>query len=236
MRRAITAITFMLSGASALIFALALIVPLLRETSSRPEKDETVAYASPSPLKKIIDKFKQGLQRGSAVENEIQPSIKPLQETSPATAIPQIKKKSTEPDHPIAAEGKQSTLPQPMTLIVLGDGFFPSGEVTANANLQAAVDKIIPMIQARPMDKVIVEGHSDKGLPGGVNPAQAKKWNQVISFLRATAVANVLKKKGIADDRIIVRGLSDTVPIASNLTRAGRKKNRRVEIKLSPAQ
>ena len=236
MRRAITAITFMLSGASVLIFLLALIVPLLRETSSRPGKDETVTYASPSPLKKIIDKFKQGLQRSPAVENEIRPSIKPLQETSPATANPQINKKSTVPDQPIAAEEKQSVSPQPMTVIVLGDGLFPSGEVTPKAKLHAAVDKIIPMIKARPMDKVIVEGHSDKGLPRGVSPAQAKKWNQVISFLRATEVANVLKKKGIADDRIIVRGLSDTVPIASNLTSAGREKNRRVEIKLLPAQ
>jgi len=53
---------------------------------------------------------------------------------------------------------------------------------------------------------------------------------------RAKAVAKVLEQKGVARDRIIVKGLGDAVPLASNQTNKGRKKNRRVEIKLVPAQ
>jgi len=55
-------------------------------------------------------------------------------------------------------------------------------------------------------------------------------------MLRATSIARLLKKKGVAGDRIIVKGLGDAVPVASNRTKAGRSKNRRVEIKLSPAR
>ena len=70
----------------------------------------------------------------------------------------------------------------------------------------------------------------------GVNPVQLSKLNKIISLQRANAITLVLEQKGVASDRIIVHGLGDAVPIASNHTREGRAKNRRVEIKLLPVQ
>lgn len=135
-----------------------------------------------------------------------------------------------------AAEGKRSSQHEPVSLLVLGGGFFSSGQITPRANIQDAIDNIIPLIQTRPLDNVVVEGHADKWVPFGASPAQVSKLNENISLRRANAIAQVLKKKGIASDRIIVHGLGDTVPLASNLTYDGRMKNRRVEIKLLPAQ
>ena len=56
--------------------------------------------------------------------------------------------------------------------------------------------------------------------------------NNPLSLRRATAVADFLKLKGVAANRIIVNGYGSANPIASNATAAGREQNRRVEIVL----
>lgn len=157
-------------------------------------------------------------------------------QTSPETALPKIQEKPLAPVNPPTIVEKRSPQHGPMRLLVLGEGSFSPGEIRPKANAQKAIDNIIPLINARSLDKVIVEGHADKSIPDGFSPVQAFKLNKIISMQRAKAVALVLKQKGIPDDRIIVRGLGDAVPLASNLTREGRSKNRRVEIKLSPAR
>ncbi len=157
-------------------------------------------------------------------------------QTSPEPAIPQIDEKSSRTASSVVAEEKRSAQHEPMSVLVLGEGSFSPGQVTPGANMQAAIDKIIPLIKARPLDNVVVEGHADKGIRDGVSPAQASKWNKIVSLRRASAVAKLLERKGVASNRIIVNGLGDAVPLVSNRSREGRAKNRRVEIKLSPTQ
>ena len=157
-------------------------------------------------------------------------------QTPPEPTIPQVVEKSTRPVNPIVAEDKRSPQHKPMSLLVLGGGFFPPGGVTPIAEVQEAIDKIIPIIKTRSLDNVVVEGHSDKWKANGVSPVQLSKVNKIISLQRANAIALVLEQKGVARDRIIVHGLGDAVPIASNHSREGRAKNRRVEIKLLPVQ
>ncbi len=155
----------------------------------------------------------------------------------PEAAVSPIGEKSTEPaTPPIPTEENPPPQREPTTLLVLGEGYFPPGQVTPGANAQDVIDKIIPMIQSRSPDKIIVEGHSDKWLAPGASAAQAARTNKIISLQRANAIAMILEQKGIASNRIIVRGLGDAIQVASNLTREGRARNRRVEIKLLPAQ
>ena len=168
--------------------------------------------------------------------NKGESSIMQSLQTPLELPIPQIDEKSTRPVNPFVTEEKLHPQHEPIILLVLGGGFFSSGQVTPSENVQEAIDKIIPLIQMRPLDKVVVEGHADKWVPNGVSPVQVSKLNQSISLQRANAIAVVLKQKGVNSDRIIVHGLGDTVPLASNLTYEGRTKNRRVEIKLLPAQ
>jgi len=133
-------------------------------------------------------------------------------------------------------ESKQSSRHGPISLLVLGGNFFLSGQATPNADMQREIDKIIPLIKTQALDSVVVEGHADRWVPDGVSPALISKLNQSISLRRANAIAQMLRQKGIASDRIIVHGLGDAVPLASNLTYEGRAKNRRVEVKLLPAR
>ncbi|MEC4747280.1 OmpA family protein [Methylomicrobium sp. Wu6] len=255
MRKAINAISLTFFGASILIFISALLIPLLRESASQG-RDKPEIYEAFGPLRKPIEKSVQEQtqnadiptkvesstaqiegkveQNDNAIDtNRVNSSAMQTRPTSPEIAVPQIGEKLPEPVNPIAAEEKPASQYGPMSLLVLGEGSFATGGIKPKANAQEAIDKIIPLIQARSLDIVIVEGHADKSIPDGFSPVQAWKWNKIVSMQRAKAVAQVLTQKGVASDRIIVKGLGDAVPLASNRTYKGRAKNRRVEIKLS---
>ena len=56
------------------------------------------------------------------------------------------------------------------------------------------------------------------------------KHNQKLSERRAISVrAYIMKKFGIAPERLTAKGYGESKPVASNKTKEGRAKNRRVE-------
>jgi outer membrane protein OmpA-like peptidoglycan-associated protein len=69
--------------------------------------------------------------------------------------------------------------------------------------------------------RVQVEGHaSSEG---------AYDYNQALSERRAEAVLDYIVARGVAKERLVSKGFSSSVPVASNVTEAGREQNRRVE-------
>jgi len=73
------------------------------------------------------------------------------------------------------------------------------------------------------LDAVIyVEGHTDN--------VGSAAYNNKLSLERARAVKNILLEKGVSADKIHVQGAGFSKPIASNDTKEGRAKNRRVDI------
>jgi len=56
------------------------------------------------------------------------------------------------------------------------------------------------------------------------------KYNQGLSERRAKSVYDYFVSKGIAADRLTTKGYGEERPVASNATREGRAKNRRVEL------
>jgi outer membrane protein OmpA-like peptidoglycan-associated protein len=55
-------------------------------------------------------------------------------------------------------------------------------------------------------------------------------YNQQLSERRAKAVVNYLVNKGVAPNRLSMKGFGETRPAASNDTKKGRELNRRVEV------
>jgi outer membrane protein OmpA-like peptidoglycan-associated protein len=70
----------------------------------------------------------------------------------------------------------------------------------------------------------LVVGHTDS-----TGPAE---YNQRLSERRAESVASFLAQRGVAPGRMLVSGMGENQPIASNATAEGRQQNRRVEIAL----
>jgi len=70
--------------------------------------------------------------------------------------------------------------------------------------------------------KVQIEGHTDN--------IGTASYNMKLSLRRANAVMDYLIKKGVAKERLSIKGFGFTRPIATNETEEGRALNRRVEL------
>jgi OOP family OmpA-OmpF porin len=82
------------------------------------------------------------------------------------------------------------------------------------------------IMKKNPDLKVEVDGHADStGKP---------EYNMTLSEKRAEAVKKYFVDQGIDPDRLTTKGFGITKPAASNKTKEGRAKNRRVE--LTPVQ
>ena len=101
---------------------------------------------------------------------------------------------------------------------------FDSAKSTFQAQTMPVLESIAAILKEYPATKFSIEGHTD-------NAGKADK-NLVLSQNRAAAVVTYLTQNGIAADRLTSAGFGQTMPIASNATKAGKASNRRVEVKL----
>ena len=82
--------------------------------------------------------------------------------------------------------------------------------------------------------KIMVEYSTAKfSISGHADSIGSKKSNQDLSERRAERVKNFLESKGVSSSNLTSKGFGEDMPIASNNTRSGRAKNRRVEVKLA---
>ena len=99
---------------------------------------------------------------------------------------------------------------------------FDFGKATIRKGEQADIAQLADVMKKYPDLKITIEGHTD-------NVGNAK-YNEKLSLQRANAVKkNLVDKYGIAASRLDTKGYGMTKPIASNKTKEGRQKNRRVE-------
>ena len=82
---------------------------------------------------------------------------------------------------------------------------------------------------------VYVDGHSDNSPVGSIEARKKYTDNLGLSMARAAAVARALVAAGVPAKNLVVRGWGSERPVAPNDTRAGRAKNRRVDVSFVPA-
>ena len=88
------------------------------------------------------------------------------------------------------------------------------------------LDTVVAYLNRNDAVNVTIDGYTDN--------SGSDKINNPLSVKRAEATKKYLVSKGIAADRMTTAGFGSTNPIADNKTAAGRKKNRRIEIKIKP--
>jgi OOP family OmpA-OmpF porin len=74
------------------------------------------------------------------------------------------------------------------------------------------------------VSSIVIAGYTDS--------VGAAKYNLALSVRRAEAVRNYLVEKGVNTSLITVEGYGEENPVASNKTKEGRAKNRRVDISI----
>ncbi len=101
---------------------------------------------------------------------------------------------------------------------------FETGGAIIRDVSYASLNKLAELMVKKPNYRLTVEGHTDN-----VGETQT---NQTLSVRRAEAIKTFLVKKGVKASQITTQGFGETRPIGDNNTAAGRKKNRRVELKV----
>src|SRR6516165_3629704 len=115
-----------------------------------------------------------------------------------------------------------------INLVMPGNITFGSGSADLNPSFFGVLDSVALVLKEYNKTMVDVTGHTD-------STGSAQK-NQALSEQRANTVAQYLRTKGVADQRLAVAGFGPTRPVASNDSPDGRQRNRRVEISLTPMQ
>ena len=112
-------------------------------------------------------------------------------------------------------------------LVNLPEGVtFDVGSYSLRPEFRATLDKVADNLKQYPNSLIDVYGHTDS--------TGSDAYNQTLSENRARTVANYLSMQGVTPARIRSQGYGETMPVADNTTDEGRRKNRRVEIKIVP--
>lgn len=108
---------------------------------------------------------------------------------------------------------------------------FSSGSYQVSVQGASAIRKVAEVLANNHDINVMVEGHTDPvPYKSGV---LLDNWD--LSVKRATSVTRILlENKGIDPSRIIAAGRGEFVPVTTNETAVGKRKNRRTEIILTP--
>ena len=129
---------------------------------------------------------------------------------APAAAAPAPKAAA-----PVAAASK---------VTYAADAFFDFDKAVVKPAGKAKLDDLVGKIKGINLEVIIAVGHTDS--------IGSDAYNQKLSVRRAEAVKAYLVSKGIEKNRVYTEGKGEKQPVASNKTKEGRAKNRRVEIEV----
>ncbi len=123
-------------------------------------------------------------------------------------------------------EAKPAAKPQPVAakVTLAADVLFDFDKAVLKADGKSKLDDLAAKVKDINLEVVIAIGHTDS--------IGSDAYNQKLSVRRAESVKAYLVSKGVEPNRIYTEGKGEKQPVASNKTKDGRQKNRRVEIEI----
>jgi OmpA-OmpF porin, OOP family len=144
------------------------------------------------------------------------PAPAPAEPAKPAPpAAPAAPAKPAEPAKPAPQSVRQS-------VVIQADALFDFDKSVLRPDGKKSIDEALAKIQGTDLEMVIATGHTDS--------VGTDQYNQRLSERRAQAVKDYLVSKGIPASKVTTIGKGETQPVATNKTKEGRQKNRRVDI------
>lgn len=141
---------------------------------------------------------------------------------TPADAVPGCDGPLTQPV--AAAPVAVAPVPTAEKVTYAADAFFDFDKSIVKPEGKAKLDELIKALSGMDTEVIVAVGHTDW--------IGTDKYNQKLSERRANAVKAYLVSKGVPANKIFTEGKGKKQPIASNKTREGRAKNRRVEVEV----
>ena len=128
----------------------------------------------------------------------------------------------------VSAEQAQQMKEKTIKTMRISGPTFKFGTTQLSADGKNKLKDVAQELKNNPDADLLIEGHTDS--------VGSEEVNQKLSEQRAASVATSLKKDYKVPNDISVIGKGEKEPIASNATKEGRAKNRRVEIILTTAE
>ena len=133
-----------------------------------------------------------------------------------------IKKLEFEEDHSLSYTDKEDLISGgKYTLKSIN---FASGSTVLPKSAYKELDRLIEFFNENEDYAIILDGFTDS--------SGSASTNERLSRLRASAIANYLKKNGVHPSRVYFYGNGEENPLYNNKSEDGRKKNRRIEIRM----
>ena len=110
-------------------------------------------------------------------------------------------------------------------VLTLNAVLFDFGKASLKREASTTLDDLTSFLNEYKNRRVLIEGYTDS--------SGSRQYNQDLSYRRASTVRDALIARGIASNRVQVKGYGEDYPVASNATSAGMQQNRRVEIVIS---
>ena len=107
-------------------------------------------------------------------------------------------------------------------IVIQADALFDFDKSVVRPDGKKTIDEAMGKLAGVTLEMVIATGHTDS--------IGTDAYNQKLSERRAAAVKDYLVSKGIPAAKITTIGKGESQPVATNKTKEGRQKNRRVDI------
>ena len=154
-----------------------------------------------------------GIEHPDCVAKKAEPAKPAAPAAPPAPVVPP-------PAAQPAAPAAPSSVKQSIT--IQAEALFDFDKSVLKPAGKKSIDDAVAKMQRVDVEMVIATGHTDS--------IGTDAYNQKLSERRATSVKEYMVSKGIPSAKITTLGKGETQPVATNKTKEGRAKNRRVDI------
>jgi OOP family OmpA-OmpF porin len=140
--------------------------------------------------------------------------------------VPKPAARPVPPPPPVKPAVKPKPKPAPVAakITLAADVLFDFDKSALKPEGKSKLDDLAVKVRDINLEVVIAIGHTDS--------IGSDAYNQKLSVRRAESVKAYLVSKGVEPNRIYTEGKGEKQPVASNKTKDGRQKNRRVEIEV----
>jgi len=181
--------------------------PVATDSSGTPIRDSSGACVQSS-----------GIMHPDCMTKKEAPAA-PAQPAAPAApaapTAPVAPAAPASPASPAPASVKQS-------ITIQAEALFDFDKSVIKPAGKQALDDAVAKMRGIDVDAVIATGHTDS--------IGTDAYNQKLSERRANSVKDYLVSKGVPAGKITTIGKGETQPVATNKTKEGRAKNRRVDV------
>ena len=108
---------------------------------------------------------------------------------------------------------------------------FPSGSADISDEGRVALGEVAVVLKGIKDRRFTIAGHTDAE-PLGKDDKFKSNWE--LSAARAVVVTQILVEKGVPAQNLVAAGYGEHDPVSPNSTKAGKAKNRRIEMILEP--